>query len=305
MAKNIVTIFGGGGFIGRYVVRLLAQHDWVIRIAQRRPDAARFLIPAGNIGQIDLVQANIRDLSSVQRAIKGSNAVVNLVGILAPSGRQLFSTVHSQGPAHIADAASKYGVDKLVHLSALGADPRSSSRYAQSKALGEEAIMRRFPKATLLRPSIVYGPEDQFFNRFARMTRFSPFLPLIGGGETRFQPTHVSDVARAVFHALVEPQAEGKIFELGGHEPISFKDLMILMLREIGKRRCLLPIPYAFAYPLAFFLQGLPGAPLTVDQIRLLKNDNILSGRYPGYQDLQIEPLALSSILLSYLSIYR
>ena len=305
MSKPIVTVFGGGGFIGRYVVRLLAKDGWIVRVAQRRPNDALFLKPAGEIGQINLVTANIRNIQSVEQAVEGAEAIINLVGILAPSGKQRFKTIHSEGAAFIAQMAAKHKIKRFVHVSAIGADPHSLSRYARSKAEGEGHIWRHFPNATILRPSIVIGAEDQFFNRFARMTRYSPFLPLIGGGRTKFQPTYVEDVALAILRTLTVSGVEGKIFELGGPSCFLFKDLMRRLLDEIEVKRYLLPIPYFIAFPLAFFLQMFPGAPLTLDQVRLLRKDNIVNENYPGYAALGITPQALTPTLLSYLSLYR
>lgn len=305
MQDRIVTIFGGAGFVGRYVVRLLAQQGWIVRIAQRHAEDASFLKPAGNVGQILLVNSNILDEKSVRRALDGACAVINLVGILAPSGRQQFSKIHTEGAARIAKIAGQVGIERLLHMSALGADPHSSSSYARSKGLGELEVLKAFPSATIFRPSILFGPEDQFFNRFAQMARISPFLPLIGGGKTRFQPLYIEDMAKAMAHALHQSESRGRIYELGGPHAYSFRELMERMAGFIGRQPILLPIPFILAYPLAAMMQWMPGAPLTLDQVRLLRRDNVLSGKYPGCIDLGIEPQVLSDLLLSYLSIYR
>lgn len=305
MTQKRVTIFGGGGFVGRYIVRLLAKEGWIVRIAQRRPNDALFLIPAGSIGQIELVKADIKDEKSIKPAIENAQAIINLVGILAPSSNGNFDHIHVQGAAEIARIGTQEGVEKIVHFSALGADPRSRSAYARSKAKGEEALLRHFSKATILRPSIIFGPEDGFFNRFAKMATISPIIPLIGGGNNLFQPTDVRDIAMAAFHALTYPETQAKIYELGGPDQISFKDLMKIMLHEIRKARILLPIPFSLSYLMAAFMQCLPGKPLTIDQVRLLEKDNIVSGKHPGYREMGIEPNAITSITLSYLSTYR
>jgi NADH dehydrogenase len=271
----------------------------------RRPDDALFLKTAGQLGQIAPIAANIRDQRSVEAAVAGADAVINLVGILFESGPQRFDKVQAEGPGRIAAAARSAGVRQMVHISAIGADSASPAAYGRSKAAGEQAVRTAFPTATILRPSIVFGPEDGFFNRFAAMTRLSPALPLIGGGRTRFQPVYVVDVADAVLAVLERPEAAGQIYELGGPGTYSFRDLMALLLQEIGRHRLLIPIPFALASLQGAFLQFLPSPPLTLDQVRLLKRDNIVSPGAKGLADLGITPTAVEVILPTYLDKYR
>ena len=305
MRDPVVTVFGGSGFIGRYVVEKLAKRGWMIRVAVRRPDDALFLKTAGQLGQIAPIAANIRDQRSVEAAVAGADAVINLVGILFESGPQRFAKVQAEGPGRIAAAAAAAGVRQMVHISAIGADSASPAAYGRSKAAGEQAVRAAFPAATILRPSIVFGPEDSFFNRFAAMTRLSPALPLIGGGRTRFQPVYVVDVADAVLAALERPDAAGQTYELGGPGTYSFRDLMQLLLQEIGRRRLLIPIPFALASLQGALLQCLPSPPLTLDQVRLLKRDNVVSPGAKGLADLGIAPMAVEVILPTYLDKYR
>lgn len=305
MAQSQVTVFGGSGFVGRHVVSRLAQDGWQIRVAVRRPDEALFLKPAGVIGQITPVAANIRDQASVARAIAGADAVVNLVGILHESGPQRFKSVQAEAPARVAEAAKHAGVRKFVQVSAIGADAHSKSAYARTKAEGEQGVLRVFPTATILRPSIIIGPEDGFFNRFAQMAMVSPALPLIGGGRTKFQPVYVGDVAAAVANALKLPGAQGKIYELAGPRTYSFRELMGILLREIGRRRLLLPLPFAIAGLMGLVMQCLPRPQLTLDQVRLLKRDNVAAPGAPGLQHLGVQPTALESVVPTYLDKYR
>lgn len=305
MARGLVTVFGGSGFIGRYVVQHLARAGWQVRVAVRRPDEALFLKTAGDVGQVTPVAANIRDARSVAAAVAGADAVVNLVGILYQSGRQKFTSVQAEGAGRVAALAKAAGVKRLVQISAIGADAQSESGYAQSKAQGEQAVAGAFPGATILRPSIVFGPEDEFFNRFARLAMLSPALPLIGGGHTRFQPVYVADVAAAVEKVLDDAGTAGKTYELGGPRSYSFRDLMSLMLKEIGRCRALVPLPFALASLQATFLQLLPIPPLTVDQVRLLKRDNVVRAGALGFKELGLAPTALEAILPTYLDKYR
>lgn len=304
---TLVTVFGASGFLGRHIVRTLARKDFRIRAAVRRPDLAGHLQPLGRVGQIHAVQANIRYPASIEAALRNASIVVNLVGVLHESGRQSFDAVHQSGAAAIARAAAVAGAT-LVHVSALGADPQSSSLYARSKAAGEAAVREALPDAVILRPSVVFGPEDDFFNRFAGMARMLPALPLIGGGETRFQPVFVGDVADAV--ALAAEGAVGPgIYELGGPDIKSFRELMQYVLATIERRRLLLPIPFGVASTLASVMQHLPGAPLTPDQVELLRTDNVVSeaalrdGRC--FAGLGIEPTAIGAIVPSYLWRFR
>jgi uncharacterized protein YbjT (DUF2867 family) len=271
----------------------------------RHPDEALFLKPAGVIGQITPIAANIRDQASVERAIAGADAVINLVGILYESGRQRFKSVQAEGPGRVAEAAKRAGTGKFVQISAIGADANSKSAYARTKAAGEAAVLRAFPSATILRPSIIIGPEDSFFNRFAQMAMMSPALPLIGGGRTKFQPVYVGDVAEAVANTLKLPEAQGKTYELAGPRTYSFRDLMRIMLREIGRKRLLLPLPFAIAGLMGVGMQCLPRPQLTLDQVRLLKRDNVAASGAPGLQNLGVQPTALESVVPTYLDRYR
>lgn len=306
---KLITVFGGSGFLGRHVVRALARRGYRVRVAVRRPDLAEHVQPLGAVGQIMPVQANLRHRWSVDRAVAGADAVVNLVGILHEAGSQSFDAVQAFGPRAIAEAARAAGIDRVVHVSAIGADPESPSAYGRSKAAGEAGMFEVQPQAVILRPSIVFGPEDGFFNRFAAMARLSPALPLIGGGETRFQPVFVGDVAEAVARAVEGEARPGAIYELGGPEVKSFRACMELMLQVIRRKRLLLPIPFGVARLQAYLLQLLPGAPLTVDQVELLKIDNVVDevaledGR--TLQGLGIEPRTLAAILPTYLERFR
>ena len=303
--QRLATVFGGSGFIGRYVVRDLAVRGWLVRAAVRRPDEALFLKTSGALGQITPVAANIRDRASVMRAVAGAEAVINLVGILHEGGRQKFQSVQADGPRIIAEEAAKAGVRHLVHISAIGADPNSSSAYARTKAAGEAGVRQAFAGATILRPSIVFGPEDDFFNRFARMAMLSPALPLIGGGTTRFQPVYVGDVAEAAMKAIETPEAAGKVYELAGPKAYSFAELLRLMLTEIGRKRLLLPLPFPLASLMGAVMQCLPNPQLTADQVRLLKRDNVPSAGSAGLADLGITPTGVEAIIPTYLDRYR
>ncbi|WP_119460865.1 complex I NDUFA9 subunit family protein [Rhodospirillaceae bacterium SYSU D60014] len=305
MAARVATIFGGSGFVGRYLVQRLARRGWVIRIAVRHPDSASFLRPMGHVGQITPIAANLRDDRSVAAAVSGVDAVVNLVGILHESGRQTFKAVHVEGAQRVAMAAKAAGAERFIQMSALGADPNSPAAYARSKAAGEAAVRAAFPEASILRPSVIFGPEDDFFNRFAAMARLLPALPLIGGGKTKFQPVYVGDVAEAMARIIEDPAARGKLYELGGPQTYSFKELLELLLQEIGRRRILLPLPFSLASLQGAVLQHLPNPPLTRDQVELLKQDNVVSGTTPTLADLGIQPTAVEVILPTYLDRFR
>lgn len=305
MSGGVVTVFGGSGFLGRYVVQRLARDGWRVRVAVRHPARAAFLKPLGDIGQIVPLCVPVQDREAVAAAVAGADAVINLVGILFEGGRQRFQDVQAEGAKIIAEEASAAGVLSLVHVSAIGASPEARSAYARSKGAGEAAARAAFPGATVLRPSVVFGPEDGFFNRFAEMARFSPALPLIGGGKTRFQPVYVGDVARAVMKALNDPACRGKVYELGGPKVYSFKELMALLLRTIGKKRCLVSLPFGLARLQATFLELLPVPPLTRDQVTLLRHDNVVSPGALTLKDLGIEPTAAEGVIPSYLDRYR
>jgi NADH dehydrogenase len=305
MATQVVTIFGGSGFIGRYLVQRLARHGWIIRVAVRRPERALFLKPMGAIGQITPIAANLRHEASVAAAVAGADAVVNLVGVLYDRRPQSFAAVHVEGAGRVARAAHAAGVRRYVHMSALGADPASPASYGRSKAAGEAAVRAAFPEAGIARPSIVFGPEDDFFNRFAGLARYSPALPLIGGGKTRFQPVYVGDVADALARLVEDPATTGKTYELGGPSTYTFRELLEYLLREIGRRRLLLPLPFAAAMLQAAFLEWLPRPPLTRDQVRLLERDNVVSANALTLADLGIQPTALELVVPSYVARYR
>lgn len=306
--SRLVTIYGGSGFIGRHVVRALAKQGWRVRVAVRRPDLAGHLQPLGAVGQINPVQANLRYPASVLRAAEGSEVIINLVGILAEGGRQRFDAVQAFGAKQVALAAKEVGA-RLIHVSAIGANAQSDSVYAQTKAQGEEAALAAVPDAVIVRPSIVFGPEDDFFNRFAAMARLSPILPLIGGGETRFQPVFVGDVANAILKAVDGEAKPGTIYELGGPEVRSFKELIELTLAETGRKRILLPLPFGIARIQATILEWLPKPLLTRDQVKLLAHDNVVSeaAKAEGrtLEGLGVRPTALGAVLPSYLWRFR
>ena len=295
------VVFGGGGFIGRHLVSRLGKAGAVVRVPSRHVSRLGHLRTAGVVGQIVPELIDSFDEVELEAAIRGADVVVNLIGILAESRRNSFDRIHAELPAQIAEIAARVGTKRLIHLSALGADRDSPSVYARSKAAGEIAVRAAFPDAVILRPSIIFGPEDRFFNRFAAMAAISPALPLIGGGLTRFQPVYVGDVADAIAAAITHPDAAGRTYELGGPSIYSFRQLMELMLAEIGVNRLLAPIPWGMARVQASMVEWLPKPPLTRDQVELLKRDNVLSGEAPGLSDLGIQATALELILPTYL----
>jgi uncharacterized protein YbjT (DUF2867 family) len=306
--ETLVTVFGGSGFLGRHVVRALAHIGYRVRVAVRRPELAGFLQPLGRVGQIHAVQANVRNSSSVEAAARDADVVINLVGILFERGRQKFDAVQSFGAATVAGAAAAVGA-RMIHVSAIGADERAASQYARSKADGEKRVLSAAPSAVILRPSVLFGPEDDFFNKFAAIARFSPFLPLVGGGHTRFQPVFAGDVASAIVGAIEDRAREGQVYELGGPQVRSFKELMQFMLATIERQRLLIPIPFAVAKFQAGLLQLMPKPLLTPDQVELLRGDAIVSeeARREGrtLEALGIEPLAMAAIVPSYLWRFR
>jgi uncharacterized protein YbjT (DUF2867 family) len=314
MAGNgkLATVFGGSGFIGRHVVWSLARKGYRVRAAVRRPDLAGYLQPMGVVGQVFPVQANVRYADSVARAVEGADIVVNAVGILAPTGAQTFETIHTEGADRIAKAARQAGATRLVHISAIGADKASHSKYARTKALGEAATWAAFPSAIVLRPSIVFGPEDQFFNRFAAMAQFSPFLPLIGGGRTRFQPVFVGDVGHAAAAAATGSGSPGTVYELGGPQVWTFRELLKATLDYSDRKRVLLPVPFWMANLIALLTWPMPNAlrPMTLDQVRLLRSDNRVSdaalkeGRTIAALDVA-HPSAVDAIVPAYLERFK
>ncbi len=306
MANELITVFGGSGFLGRHVIRRLAKRGARVRAAVRQPNLAGYLKPMGDVGQIEPVQANIRYESSIIQAMRGADKVINLVGILYESGPQKFTRVQAEGAAAIARAATAAGVRKLVHVSAIGADAGSASLYARSKAAGEAAVHEHFPAATIMRPSIIFGPEDDFFNRFAMLARMLPALPLIGGGHTKLQPVYVGDVADAIVRALDDPSTDGHTYELGGPHIYTMKQIMELVLEQTGRRRLLLPLPFIAARLQAALLQILPKPLLTVDQVRLLETDNIVPDGALTLKDLGVTQLSSAELILpTYLYRYR
>jgi uncharacterized protein YbjT (DUF2867 family) len=305
---RLVTVFGGSGFLGRHVVRALAKRGYRIRVAVRRPDLAGHLQPLGRVGQIHAVQANLRYSGSLAAAARDAHTVINLVGILFERGRQRFEPVQAAGAEAVALAAAARGT-RMIHISAIGADAQSTSAYARSKAHGEQLVRAAAPSATIFRPSILFGPEDDFFNRFASLARFSPALPLIGGGHTRFQPVFVGDVAEAIAKAVDGETKFAATYELGGPEIFTFKELMDYVLTTIERRRLLVPLPFWAAKLNATFLQYMPNPPLTPDQVELLKHDNVVSedairdGR--TLAALGIAPQSVAAIVPTYLWRFR
>jgi NADH dehydrogenase len=317
-SDRIVTIFGGSGFIGRHLVGVLAREGWRVRVAARRPDLALHLQPLGKVGQIHAVQANIRFPESLAAALHGAQAAVNLVGILAESGKQSFDRVQAQGAAAVAEAVKNAGIEEFVHVSAIGADAHSASAYARSKAQGEAAVLAAIPSANILRPSVVFGPEDDFFNRFASMARFMPALPLIGGGATKLQPVYVVDVATAASRLLSGEGAPGVIYELGGPSVRTMREIMEFVLGVTQRRRRLTPISFGLASMIGgisetankLLLGSLPSEfALTRDQVELLKQDNVVSAQAISegrtLSGLGITPESMETIVPAYLCRFR
>ncbi len=306
MRNRLFTIFGGTGFIGRYVVGRLAERGARLRVISRSPDThGHHLQPLGRVDQIVVQSADLDSEAALRRALAGAAGVVNLIGILYETGRQRFAEVQGALPGRIAAAARAEGAARMVQSSAIGADAASASAYARSKAEGERRVLEAFADATVVRPSIVIGPEDDFFNRFAALARLLPALPLIGGGHTRFQPVYVGDVAQAVVAALQREDARGQIYELGGPQTYTIAELMRYMLKVVGRRRLLLSVPFGLARVPARFLELLPEPPLTRDQVALLKVDNVVSPGMPGLQALGITPTPIELIVPQYLARYR
>lgn len=309
--SKLVTIYGGSGFVGRYIARRMAKAGWRVRVAVRRPNEALFVKPYGVVGQVEPVLCNIRDDASVRAALQGADAVVNCVGILVESGKNKFDPVQAEGPERIARLAAEEGIQTMVQISAIGADMEAESAYAASKGEGEAAVLKHQPNAVILRPSIIFGQEDQFFNRFASMARISPVLPVVGAS-TRFQPVYVDDVALAAERALTG-QAEAGIYELGGPEVEDFRALMQRMLGVINRRRAVLNMPMWIARIMAFGFDMLQAVSfgiftngmITRDQIKNLSKDNVVSDDAKGFADLGITPVAMSAILPDYLWRFR
>ena len=305
MRGRRTAVLGGSGFIGRYVVKRLAARGDVVPVGCRNAEAAKFLRPMGDVGQVEPINIAIDDEAVLPAFLAGSGALVACVGILRESGSQTFERVHHIGPALLARIAREAGVDRFVHISAIGADSRSLSAYARTKAAGEAAVRDAFPTVTILRPSVVFGPEDQFFNRFAAMATISPVLPLIGGGETRFQPVYVGDVADAVIKCLDDSATAGRTYELGGPKVYSFRQILELLLNEIRRKRRFVDIPFGLAELQAKLMSILPNPPLTPDQVELLKRDNVVSPGALTLASLNIVATAVEAMLPSYLDRFR
>jgi NADH dehydrogenase len=318
-ADRLATVFGGSGFVGRHVVRALARDGWRIRVAVRRPDLAGFLRPLGVVGQIELAQANLRYPDSIAAAVEGADAVVNAAGIKRQSGRQTYEAVHAIGAGEVARAAAAAGIDKLVHVSGVGADPRALNPYIASKGRGETAVREASPAAVILRPSVIFGPEDDFLNRFGALARALPALPLIGGGATKLQPVFVGDVALAALAAIDEASAAGRVYELGGPEVLTLREIAALTLRIVERRRALIPLPFALARLVAWSteiastlsLGRFPPKALTTtrDEIELLRHDNVVSAAAVAegrtLREFGISPQGLEAIAPSYLYRFR
>lgn len=305
MRNRRTAVLGGSGFIGRYVVKRLAARGEVVAVGCRNAEEAKFLRPMGDVGQVQPLNVAINDEALLPAFLAGNSALVNCVGILRESGSQTFERVHHAGPARLARVARDAGVERFVHVSAIGADSRSPSAYARTKAAGEQAVRDAFPTVTILRPSIVFGPEDQFFNRFAAMAMILPVLPLIGGGETRFQPVYVGDVADAVIACLEDPATAGRTYELGGPKIYNFRALLELLLTEIHRKRWFIDLPFGLAELQARLMAILPNPPLTPDQVELLKRDNVVSSGAMALASLGITPTPVEAILPTYLDRFR
>ena len=304
-SNDLITVIGGSGFVGRQIVRELVKTGARVRVAVRRPNDAMFLRTMGDVGQVQLVQANIRDRASLSHAIDGAGYVINLVGTIVSSGRQTFQTTHEAGAANVASLCVTHGVPRLVHMSALGANINSVSKYSQSKALGERAVLETMPEATILRPSVIFGPEDNFFGRFASLAKVLPVLPLIGGGHTKFQPVYVDDVADAVVAVLMSNSAAGQTYELGGPRVWTLEQVYEFVLATIHRSRLLVSMPFGLAKMASLFLQALPGHVLRPDQVNMLREDNIVSDDALTFADLAITPMPAESIMPKYLARYR
>jgi len=306
---KLVTVFGGSGFVGRYVVKALAERGYRVRVACRRPDLAGFLRPLGTVGQVQPIQANLRYPASVAKAVEGADAVVNLVGILYKSGKQNFDAVQARGARTIAEATKAAGISSLVQISAIGADASSDIDYARSKAEGEAAVLETMPEAVIVRPSVVFGPEDEFFNRFADMAIMAPALPLIGGGHTQFQPVYVGDVAEVIARGVDGALEPGAAYEIGGPRVASFKECMSLMLDTIHRKKAMVSIPFGIAKIQGAILGMLPKPLLTKDQVCLLEHDNVVSeeAKVSGHtlEGLGINPQSMETILPTYLVRFR
>ena len=305
MKDKIVAVIGEAGFVGRSIVRELSKRDARIVVGCRDVEAGKFLRSMGDVGQINLVKVDVANYDQMARLMDGVDYIISLVGILNETGKNTFEATQSTGPMILGKLARKLGLSAVVHLSAIGANITSKSRYASSKALGEQLVSTEFEHTTILRPSIIFGPDDKFFNRFANLAAVSPILPLIGGGRTLFQPVYVQDIAKAAIMALERDDTKGKLFELGGPSIYSFEELLRLLIQYTGQYRRFVNIPFPVASAQARFLELLPKAPLTRDQVELLKVDNIVSRDALTFQDLGISPVSCELVLPTYLDRFR
>ena len=303
--QKIIAIFGAGGFLGKHLMRQLTKLDYRVKVATRNPYLKGYLKPLGNPGQIELFKTNIFNPEDIKQVLKNCDLAINLVGILYETKKQKFSQVHAEFPYLLSNLCNEIGVKNLVHISALGVREGHISKYMQSKLEGEKNIQKVFKPSVILRPSLVFGPEDKFFNVFASIAQFSPALPLIGGGKTKFSPIYVGDVAKAIVKTLKLENSKPKIYELGGPKNYSFKELMEILLEEIKKKRFLIPIPFSVAKLQSYFLQMMPNPLLTSDQVDMLKYNNIVSGEYPTLEDLGIRGKTIQSILPKYIYRFR
>jgi len=325
MALRLVTVFGGSGFIGRQIVQQLASQGVRVRVAVRDPIKAAYLKPLGDLGQIAPMKVSVSDEAAVARAVDGADAVINLIGILYESGRRTFQSMHVDAPERIARLSKAAGVKRFVQMSALGADEGSSAKYARTKAQGEAAVRRHFPSASILRPSVVFGPHDSFFNMFGAMTRILPVLPfyvkdgfrtvrdkqghkaidLGGSGGPRFQPVYVGDVADAVMACLTKEAFQGQTFELGGPRAYTMREIMELVATQTERRTRVMPVPFWVARVQASVLQFMPKPLITPDQVKLLEHDNVVTGKLPGFEALGIDPTAAEAVLPTYMNRFR
>ena len=305
MKQKIATIFGASGFIGRHLIRRLTKKDFQIIAATRSPYLHGYLKPLGNPGQIDLEKVNLFDEERLRTLIKSSDVVINLVGILYETKKQKFEDIHAKFPDLLSKLCSELNIKKLVHISALGINETVSSQYMQSKLKGEKNIINNFDRSVILRPSVIFGPEDRFFNQFASLAEFFPVLPLIGGGLTYFQPIYVGDIAKSIVAVLEKEEINNNIYELGGPQTFTFKELMEILLKQIKKKRFLVPVPFLFAKFQAKILQLLPKPLLTTDQVEMLKYDNVVTNNYSTLKDLKINPKTIDSVLPDYIWRFR
>jgi len=303
--QKIIAVFGGGGFIGKHLMRHLTKLDYRVKVATRNPYLKGYLKPLGSPGQIELFKTNIFNAEDVKQVLKDCDIAINLVGILYENRKQKFNQVHVNFPYLLSNLCNELGIKNLIHISALGVEKISNSKYIQSKLEGEKCIKENFKSSVILRPSVVFGPEDKFFNTFASIAQFFPIIPLIGGGKTKFAPIYVGDLSRAIVKTLELKNFDQRIYELGGPENYSFKELMEILLFEIKKKRLLLKIPFNFAKFQSYFLQMMPNPILTPDQVEMLKYNNIISGNYPTLKDLGISGKNLRNVLPKYIYRFR